>query len=973
MDQSQISKLNSSENLDSTSNLDKDTVFKLAKKQKTITISEFFEKNKQILGFDNLAKSLTMCIKEMVDNSLDACQDYQILPEIIVQVKRVASKTYKIIVQDNGPGILKNKIGNVFGKLLYGSKFHSYRQTRGQQGIGVSAAVLYSQITTTKPANIITKYTGLEKAIRTQLKIDIMKNKPKIISQRSIEWDKTSGTRIELEIAGLFVTTGKHSLKEYLGQVSLINPHARIIFKALSQEIIYDRILQKIPIISKDVKPHPQSLELGVLERIVHNTKFQNCIDFLTDEFYGINYHTAIKYLQIANIQEFYNPRYLTPIEIRNLFQSLKTYDLYIPVESLSLIGQEFIKSSLLKKEYDFVGTYIGQAGIHSGNAFVIESAICYSNKLPKDSKVQLIRICNKIPLIYQQSACLVTNSVIKTNWSNYGLRQSQDQLPTGPVVIFLHLASTKVPYTSEAKEAVADIKEIRTALNRVISKLGQKLHSYLKKQELLNKLKEKQKIVSELIPYFYKLICTSLNKPLISPKPIISKIMDSLVYLLESNNLETINYTNSKQILRIIYKQDSQILNCEFGIRKFKLKDIPINILNQNSNHIIYNLNKLGLNLQAEYSSENPELYSCKITELNLRNQSVLEKLNLVIQEFYNQISYNIVPNLEIRSRTKHNIIESQGYWVLSDKTSIKSGKNIGSMRQILQFAHSILFLISQFSTNKNSTLRELYYISESWNYSKFETQAESNYLIENLEVLIGHPREEFRIWPESNGHMFGPLVLKQNTRQGLRTLDCAKDVNQGGYVIPFDLNFVELLSTQAKFIIGIETSGMFKRLIQNKFDANYNCILVSLEGQPARSTRKIFKMISDRFNIPGIIFTDSDAWSMRIFAAMTFGSIKTSHLSSSLATPYTKFLGVKPTDIQKYKLPTDKLRSSDIAALKQLLTDPRFADQDWQNEIKFQLQAGVKSEQQALAKYGLDYVTDVYLPEKLKEMQII
>ena len=208
------------------------------------------------------------------------------------------------------------------------------------------------------------------------------------------------------------------------------------------------------------------------------------------------------------------------------------------------------------------------------------------------------------------------------------------------------------------------------------------------------------------------------------------------------------------------------------------------------------------------------------------------------------------------------------------------------------------------------------------------------------------------------------------------LKKINCRDDVGDTGYGIPFNvekdkLSFVNF--GDCKFIIAIETGGMFDRLVENGFDEKENAVLVHLKGQPARSTRRFIKRMHEESGMPVVVFTDCDPWSFRIYASVAYGAIKTAHISHYLATPGAQYLGVTPSDIENYELPTDKLTKEDIKALNSELADPRFDDPFWRSEIELQLKLKKKSEQQALAKYCLDYVTDTYLPEKLTEMGII
>ncbi|ADB58091.1 DNA topoisomerase IV subunit A [Archaeoglobus profundus] len=352
------------------------------------------------------------------------------------------------------------------------------------------------------------------------------------------------------------------------------------------------------------------------------------------------------------------------------------------------------------------------------------------------------------------------------------------------------------------------------------------------------------------------------------------------------------------------------------------------------------------------------------------------LSKLLSIVENIYDQMKRGEIPEIKLTTRTKQNIEfkESSEVWVYGDKKSVRSAKSVKGAYQLLRMVYVIGFLKEQLSQNRSSTLRELYYISENWGIAKFNEQMESDRLIEDLEILTGLQRESFNVRPEEDGAtVFGDIKIREKTRRGERVIHCQDDVGEAGYQIPTNVDNIEFLECNADFVIAIETGGMRDRLVENGFDEDYNAIIVHLKGQPARSTRRLLRRLNTELGLPVVVFTDGDPWSYRIYASVAYGSIKSAHLSEYLATPSAMFVGIRPSDILKYKLPSDKLTDEDIKALNAILSDPRFDSDFWRREIKLQLELGRKSEQQALAKYGLSFVTDVYLPERLTELGIL
>ncbi|APX96353.1 DNA topoisomerase IV subunit A [Natronorubrum daqingense] len=358
--------------------------------------------------------------------------------------------------------------------------------------------------------------------------------------------------------------------------------------------------------------------------------------------------------------------------------------------------------------------------------------------------------------------------------------------------------------------------------------------------------------------------------------------------------------------------------------------------------------------------------------------DEQAREQLIDLAAQFYDQFELGEIPHMSVPTRTKNNIeySEAEDVWVYGDRESTRSANSVRGARKLLKAVYTIEFLANQLDQDRSSTLRELYYLSESWDNkeAQFNDQDESNGLIEDLEIVSGVTREDFHMRPEESGAtIMGPLHLREQTRRGEREIHCQKDVGEGGYQIPNNPDTIEFLDSEADFILAVETGGMRDRLVENGFDDEYNALIVHLKGQPARATRRIIKRLHDELGIPVTVFADGDPWSYRIYGSVAYGSIKSAHLSEYLATPEAEYIGIQPADIVEYELPTDPLSDSDINALESELEDPRFQTDYWEEQIELQLEIEKKSEQQSLAARGLDFVTETYLPERLDEMGVI
>jgi len=475
----------------------------LAKKQQSISISEFFTRNKHLLGFDNLRKALLTTIKEAVDNALDACEEAKILPIIKIRIKQLSEQRFKIIIEDNGPGIVKKQIPNIFASLLYGSKFFKLAQSRGQQGIGISAAVLYAQLTTGKPAKITSRISPKKPAHYYELHIDTKKNEPEILIDKEVSSDMIHGTKIELEIEATY-QKGARSVDDYLKQTAIANPHAYIIYTSPdNKRFIFSRATDKLPRECKEIKPHPYGIELGILIRMLKITKARTLQSFLTTDFSRVGNGTAKKICELAELKTNTHPTRINRDEAEKLFNAIQKTKIIAPsTDCLSPIGADILQKSLEKEiPAEFFTSTIRPASVYRGNPFVIEVALGFGGKLEKDKSIKLLRFANRVPLQYQQSSCAITKSAIETSWRNYGLSQSKGALPVGPIVLVVHMASVWVPFTSESKEAIAPYPEIMKEIKLAIQECGRKLATHIRHTVRIREQKEKASLFENFIP----------------------------------------------------------------------------------------------------------------------------------------------------------------------------------------------------------------------------------------------------------------------------------------------------------------------------------------------------------------------------------------------------------------------------------------------------------------------------------------
>ncbi|MEM5804641.1 MAG: DNA topoisomerase VI subunit B [Candidatus Aenigmatarchaeota archaeon] len=563
------------------------TAEEMATEQRAISVAEFFEKNRHLLGFDNPAKALLTVVREAVDNSLDACEEARILPEIkvtieepreiysittpegegigefviegkkasllidglsvpmeskeekrngnlyffvdkqgkkykvretvtelermvdvssgktVYKVSKAPAERFKVIVEDNGPGIVKEQIPNVFGRLLYGSKFYKLKQSRGQQGVGISAAVLYSQLTTGKTA-LITSRTGPNKPVHAfQIRIDVTKNMPEIIKEE-VKKDgfQDSGVRIELEVEGKYMER-YHSVHEYLKQTAAVNPFAHIIFNSPDgTRHDFKRAVNELPVQPKNIKPHPLGVEVGMLERMAKATKTRNITGFLTGDFCRIGPDTAIRVVKQAGLKANLNPKEMTHEQIDKLWRSIHaTSFMNPPLDCLSPIGERKLEEGL-KKEYkpEFIVAVSRPPAVYRGMPFKIEAAIAYGGEIPKDGPAKILRFANRVPLIYQASSCAISKAMNKVDWKHYGIEKQGNTL-MGPIVVAVHMASVWIPYTSESKEAIDPYPDIVKEIRLALQDCGRRLQRFLSGRRRAAEAQKRMSLFERYIP----------------------------------------------------------------------------------------------------------------------------------------------------------------------------------------------------------------------------------------------------------------------------------------------------------------------------------------------------------------------------------------------------------------------------------------------------------------------------------------
>lgn len=507
---------------------------RLAAKQREISVSEFFERNKHILGFDSPTKALLTSVKEGVDNALDACQEYGVLPDLRVRIDRLGQDEFRLMVEDNGPGIVKRQLPKVFGKLLYGSRFHTWSQTRGQQGLGISGAILYGQITTGKPAVVRSKTAQDDVAYQIELLIDTKRNRPQVLKRDFKVWDREHGTRVETHLRGRFIK-GKQSVMEYLRATAIVNPYARIDFlPPEGKRHTFERVSSELPRPPVEVKPHPYGVELGTLLQMAKESPSRRLTAFLQSDFSRISSRAAKEICQEAEVPPELRPKDLKLPQAKRLHTAFHRVKIMAPpTDCLAPIGQRLIRTGLrnvvgsLRPEF-YSPPITRSPAVYGGHPFQAEVGIVYGGELPGDRPAEILRYANRAPLLYQQGACATSQAIESVDWRRYGLEQRGGRgMPYGPAIVLVHVCATRVPFTSEAKEAIAPIPEIVAEIVRALQESGRRLRAHMNKKARRAKTSEKFEIVRTVLPLMAEKSAKITGRPPPDITRTIAKIMN--------------------------------------------------------------------------------------------------------------------------------------------------------------------------------------------------------------------------------------------------------------------------------------------------------------------------------------------------------------------------------------------------------------------------------------------------------------
>jgi len=527
---------------------------KLSQEFKEHSVAEFFKKNKQMLGLYGKVRTLTTIVHEYVTNSLDACEEANILPDIDVKLDELSSEYYELTVKDNGPGLTEATVGKALGKLLAGTKFHRMMQSRGQQGIGASGGTMLSQMTTGKPIKVITG-TGKGKPISLELSIDPKRNEPKITNKKDLA-KEFRGLAIQAKFKGVLYRESDQGALEYLRRTAIANPHAQISFRdPAGQKATFKRTTEKIPEAPKVVKPHPKGVTVDEIITLAKYTESRKVVSFLKNDFDRMGQKSVEAVGGKVEFDLHKDPRQLSWDEAEQIINAFKAVDFIAPSgDALRPIGEDQINKSLKSVvEPEFLTVLTRRPQVYAGGfPFQVEIAIAYGGKAGRtiagpegnEKRLEIMRFANRAPLLFDAGNCAITKAVHSIDWKRYDIKDVEK----APLTVLVNFISVHIPYTGAGKQAIADEDEVMEEIRLALMQSGRKAGRYI-----LGKRREQEKQMKREL--FYKYIpevAAALHHLTGTAKETLQKKLEKMVLdklrLEEAKEVEELNGENEEK-----------------------------------------------------------------------------------------------------------------------------------------------------------------------------------------------------------------------------------------------------------------------------------------------------------------------------------------------------------------------------------------------------------------------------------------
>ena len=476
----------------------------------SISPADFFYRNRSIAGFDNNMRALYTAVRELVENSLDACEDGGFLPTIDVKLKEVSSDWYRLRVEDNGIGVPRDHILPAFGQILYGSKYE-HKQARGRFGLGGKMAFLFGQITTSEPLHVTSAPAGGEHVFEVMLRQDIEENKPELMKwERRKNRNNEHGCVLEFTLEGNW-RSAKRYIVDYVQQTALITPYASLSFTEPDGTVHkYKRSVRALPPPPQPVNPHPKGMDIEQLSRIVEDTKTRDMVTFLRTHFHRVGPKTAKAFLKTINMAFSQDPRALKPNDLVKIARGLDVFDKWLPPDArvLSPLGtkllEEGIRSTL---NPEFVQVTQRPPNSYGGHPFIVECGLAYGGDVPMKETIIIYRFANRIPLIFDEYKDVAAKVVRAIPWSRYRIR------PGMPIAAFVAVVSTKIPFKTAGKEFIADLTELEYDIRMGLMECARSLKGHLRQKERVQRERVRASVYETYLPIIARDIAALAGK----------------------------------------------------------------------------------------------------------------------------------------------------------------------------------------------------------------------------------------------------------------------------------------------------------------------------------------------------------------------------------------------------------------------------------------------------------------------------
>ncbi len=513
----------------------------MASKITSSSTAEYFSKNLQQVGFSSGTKAVLTTLKESVDNSLDACEDGEILPEVHVTIEKMGPGNQKnmdlirILVSDNGPGIDPDDLARVYGEYLASSKFGRGRCSRGQQGIGISAATTWAQITNAKGVRVITKTPRMRQAISALIEVDIKKNQGLFRDKKNIEWDRPHGTSVEFFIDGRIQLQGEGGLLTYLTATSVVNPHLTLKYTINGEETLYERVSKDLIPIPEAVPPHPHTMKLGEFLGHAHLFGKVAVENFLRKGFSRVSEDT-LKELGSQGVKKGWLSQSIAQIDetqLKTIYTGLQNLKLMAPsTRSVLSIGEEGLSNSIQRLgAVDFFAVVSRKPAICDAKPVVVEVAIARLLKSNNDADdpVTVLRFANRVPLQFDKAACAIVKAIESVNWKTYGLGQPKNSLPLGPYVLAVSVVSPFIKFKNASKETIDASEELVEELRLALIQAGQRLSRHINREKRAVDLENKIRHIEQFGP----ILIDTLGRIIEAPESRLKKAREGLMKIL--------------------------------------------------------------------------------------------------------------------------------------------------------------------------------------------------------------------------------------------------------------------------------------------------------------------------------------------------------------------------------------------------------------------------------------------------------